>query len=210
MIPLVINLQPNRKLLFGSSAAEADLAQLIKMIQGASRPETLVNFDFSEVEAVNGSYLRATLFWAIRCGQADARNELPVTGGEPVPIRPYPLFPVVSGCNPEVATEISEFIVPRKVATLLVESGTLPAIGKARIVGHIDKSLGDTLSLLAAIRGGTAKDLANASSEAITVNAWSNRLLDLYQLRIVHRERSGKFWIYRPLAKEHDVWASTL
>ncbi|MFO1486407.1 MAG: hypothetical protein U1F71_23795 [Verrucomicrobiaceae bacterium] len=204
----MVTLRPKRKLLFGSSAAESDLGPITQIMQGAARPETLINFDFSEAEAVNGSYLRATLFWAIRCGQADARNELPITGSEPVPVRPYPFFPVVSGCTPEIAAEISEFIVPRSLAILMVRLGTLPAIKKASIIGHIDKFLGETLSLLSEIGGGTAQKLADSSPEKITVNAWSNRLLDLYLLRLVHRERSGKFWIYKPLAKEHDVWAS--
>lgn len=208
MISSLITIRPKRKLLFGSSAAETDLAPLTNIMSGPSRSETLVNFDFSEAEAVNGSYLRATVFWSIRCGQADVRNEMPVSGGATMPVRPYPLFPVISGCVPDVISEISEFIVPRNLALLIIRSGIAPAIQKASIIGHLDKFLGDTLYLLSETGGGTAQQLAMSSSEKITVNAWSNRLLDLYLLRLIHRERSGKFWIYKPLAKEHDVWAS--
>lgn len=200
-------IRPNRQFLFGSSAGESDIAPVKDLISAPGRPEVFVGFDFSDAVAVNGSYLRSTLLWMMLCGQADVENETPSNSTQAFAIRPYPLFPLVSGCSEAVKAEIAEFFLPRNLAVLIVP--TLDAIenSKALIIGHMEKFLGETLSSLCQLGSATAHQLSQASTEKITINAWSNRLLDLYRLRLVRRQREGKFWIYKPIAKEHEVWA---
>lgn len=63
----------------------------------------------------------------------------------------------------------------------------------------LSEHLQDTLSRLDSRVGRTAADVSGAA----TPNAVSNRLVYLFQLGLVKRERVGKFWYYtRTTAKQ--------
>ena len=103
--------------------------------------------------------------------------------------------------------DVDDFFRHRGLPLLLVTKRTTSRIKAARLLGTLDGFLQTTLQLLIAKGEATAMQLAEQSSEKITVNGWSNRLADLYLLRLVIRKRSGKFWIYSPLTESLSSWA---
>lgn len=200
-------LTANRSHLFGASAAQADMEPVVSKLRDRPDGGTIFCLDFRNVQSVTGSYLRATVLWALLCGQADAKQTTAVSLTDPWALRPLPVFPVLIGCSPEVAEEIHDFFAQRNLPALLVTEGSPPSIEKATILGRLDSFLFSTLRSLCAMGEATASQLAETSDERITVNGWSNRLADLFAFRLVTRQRRGKYWVYSPLARRFTLWA---
>ncbi len=205
MIDELVTIQPNRPTLLGSPAAQEDVASVLAVFEKMEAPDVMVDFDFSGVEDTNGSYLRASVYWALECGRASAEKAQP-DAADSFSVRPYPLYPVVSNCADSVLQELNEFLNPRNLPILLRLKGKGLEVKEAAVVGSLDPFLASTMSLLADLGEGTAQKLREASHETITVNGWSNRLMDLLTLRLVSRRREGKFWIYQPVAKSIKLW----
>lgn len=200
-------LKPTRQHLYGASSAQADMEPVLRQLQESSGGSVVLNVDLSGAESITSSYLRGTMLWALLCGQADAKQTPATSLADPWALRPLPIFPVLTGCSREVAEEAHDFFAQRNLPVLLVTEGSPPDIEKAAILGRLDSFLFSTVRSLCMLGEGTAAQLAEASDERITVNGWSNRLADLFALRLVTRQRSGKYWIYSPLAKKYTSWA---
>lgn len=199
--------KPSRQHLFGASSAQADMEPVLRQLLESSGGDIVLAVDLTNVESVTASYLRGTALWGLLCGQAYAK-QTPATGlADPWALRPLPIFPVLTGCSPEIAEEVHDFFAQRNLPILMITEGSPAEIEKAAILGKLDGFLLSTLQALCEIREGTAAQLAEKSDERITVNGWSNRLADLFSLRLVTRQRSGKYWIYSPLAKKYTLWA---
>lgn len=203
----VIQIRPEREFLLGSSAAQNDLTPLVHVFQRMERNDVLVNFDFSGVQEINGSYLRASILWAIQCGRETVVGSNNTSPLQPFDVRAFPLYPVLSNCEPAVVEEANDFFLQRGLPALLILDAELPEIRSSAILGKIDVFLATALNLLCKLGEGTAQELREHSDEKITVNGWSNRLIDLLNFRLVTRRRQGKFWIYRPLSKSVQLWA---
>lgn len=77
-------------------------------------------------------------------------------------------------------------------AKLLVECPRCKGEGKEPIAEHLLETLIATPS-----KGSrTAEDIWVLLGRNGTINAQNNRLLDLYLLGLVQRERDGKHWLY--------------
>ena len=202
-----LQLKSSRQHLFGASSAQADMEPVMRQLHERSDGSVVLAVDLSKAESITGSYLRATVLWALLCGQADAKQTPATSLADPWALRPLPIFPVLTGCSPEIAEEVHDFFAQRNLPVLLVTEGSPPNIEKAAILGRLDGFLFSTLRSLCTLGEATAAQLADTSDERITVNGWSNRLADLYALRLVTRQRSGKYWIYSPLAKKFTSWA---
>lgn len=204
----VLKIQPNREFLLGSVEALSDIQPLLSLSLTVGSPEIIVDFDFSGVIQTNGSYLRGTFFWSFSCGREAAASSIRQSpASDPFSVRPYPIYPVLTNCNDAVLEEIGEFLNQRAIPAIVVLRGKLPEIHEAMILGALDQNLSTTLRLLAELGESTAGDLSAHSNEKITVNAWSNRLSDLFALRLVRRRREGKFWFYKSISKSHTLWA---
>jgi hypothetical protein len=57
---------------WGASTGQADLGSLATRVESAGGP--VVVLDFEGIEAANGSYLRATALWMLRCAIDVARR----------------------------------------------------------------------------------------------------------------------------------------
>jgi hypothetical protein len=190
----------------GSQVAIADMSSISRLFTQPSRPETLINLDFDGVTHTNGSYLRASLLWLLMCGRAEHAGAA-AAGNEAWTIKPFPVFPIVTNCSPAVAEEIHDFVMQRGEAVLYVAKLQESGVQDAVILGTLDSFLAKCLEQLCALREATAQQLHEIANEPITVNAWSNRLLDLFTKRLVSRRRDGKFWVYSPIAQSHTLWA---
>jgi len=183
----------------GATQAQRDFQEALKLLRPESE-ETLLVWDFSKVTVVTASYLRGTLYLALFSGMLNARPQRDA-GEIPLGARSLPLFTGVAGCNEEVEEEINEFFAGKQMGILFFSKKEDQKAGVTRTLGAIDGALGRTLDLLSQLKSGTAADLAAQSDERISLNGWNNRLSDLYDRRLVSRQRAGKFWVYSTLAE---------
>jgi hypothetical protein len=203
----IFNVLQNPQILYGATLAQQHVEPLLPEFSSPGTDSIVFLLDLSGTMSVAASYIRATLHWTFLCGQADARENRLAGGLEKWAVRALPLFPAVKGGSPEVIADVDDFFRHRGLPLLLVTKRTTSRIKAARLLGTLDGFLQTTLQLLIAKGEATAMQLAEQSSEKITVNGWSNRLADLYLLRLVIRKRSGKFWIYSPLTESLSSWA---
>ena len=200
-------LSPEDEHLHGATLAQKHLSDLLPELTKPTAEPTIFLIDLSKAVSVTASYLRATAHWALLCGQAEVqerRNESPL---EPWAIRPLPLFPIVKKGNAEVMADVDDFFRTRALPILVASKFSNNGVKEVRLLGELDSVLAHTLQSLVELGEATAKQLADKSKETITVNGWSNRLADLYLLRLVTRRRDGKFWHYSPITKSITLWA---
>ena len=207
MLLNTFELSPRAQHLHGASLAQSHLAPLMPdMCRPTAEPAIFI-LDLGQAASVTASYIRATLHWVLLCGQAEVQQK-GVGGGIDIwAIRPLPLYPIVTGCSPEIAGEVDDFFRSRNLPLLHVTERTKRELKSAHLLGTLDSFLATSLQGLTKLGEGTAMQLSKASNEAISVNGWNNRLADLYHLRLVTRRRSGKFWIYSPLVRTIKLWA---
>lgn len=180
----------------GATAGQDDTKALLEQAAFAQESVTVAVFDFAAVETVNASYLRATVLWLLRAGMAFVRLEEEGARAEPSGIPPLNVIPVVANVCEEVMDDLTTLLVSEGFPLLLVERADEPSAG--RCLGVLDPALRKTLTALAKTRSATASMLCEQFPErpAIKPPAWSNRLSELYRLRLVGREREGRQWRY--------------
>jgi hypothetical protein len=87
---------------------------------------------------------------------------------------------------------------------LIASSATAPKRGKA--VGPLDPGQMTTLKAVIEFGPVTGAGLERQwQSEAIKATAWNNRLRDLYDKRLVRRERRGREQMYSTVLKEIEL-----
>ena len=201
----VLRLDLDRSQALGATLGQDFLSKFDSEIDRASEEELAFVLDLTGVEDVNGSFLKATAYWALQCGQAEVRR---IARDDPAPwaIRPLKLFPAVTGCSNEVADEVNEFFSGRGVPILHLQKAKDGKKLRSRVLGALDPVLARTLASLTAIGAGTAAELASRSDESISINGWNNRLADLHLLRLATRVRQGKFLIYTSTSDSISIW----
>lgn len=206
MIDRVIEIAPSRAHLHGATLAQEHLAKVLPELSSLTQPAMFI-LNLENAKSVTGSYLRATVHWAFLCGRTEAGTNGHSPSVDQWAVRPLPLFPAVIAGSPEVIDDVDDFFRARGLPLLRVTKRTESRLMEAQLLGTLDRSLASTLFSLAALGEATAAELAQKRNETITVNAWSNRLADLYVQRLVTRRRTGKFWRYSPVAEEIKPWA---
>ena len=202
----IIELAPDPPHLHGATLAQQHLSDVLPALRSLNGKPTVFLLDLSKATSVTGSYLKGTVYWALMCGQAEAAERTAAASADKWAVRPLPLFPAVVGGSTEVIDDVNDFFQARNLAILQVTERAQSAFKSARVLGALDRHLASTLLSLAQLGEATAGEVAAKSSESITINAWSNRLGDLYSRRLVTRRRDGKFWQYSPLALEIQTW----
>jgi hypothetical protein len=202
----IARLSPSAEHLHGATLAQAHMAELAPELSRPTAEPIIFLLDLSRAVSITSSYLRATVHWALLCGQAEVQNRAGTVLADPWAVRPLPLFPLVTQGNAEVMVDVDDFFRTRSLAILVASKIYKDEIKDARLIGQLDPVLAHTLQALDDFGEATAKQLSDQSKETITVNAWSNRLADLHLLRLVTRRRDGKFWQYSPIAKTIRLW----
>jgi hypothetical protein len=186
----------------GATAGQDDTKALLARAAFTPESATVVIFDFAAVETVNASYLRATVLWLLRAGMhfVDLEEERTRTAIPGIP--PLNVIPAVALVRDEVMDDLTTLLVSEELPLLLVRHANLPS--DARCLGRLDPALRETLVALAKIRSATATVLCEQFPQrpAIKPPAWSNRLSELYRLRLVSREREGRQWRYASVVEE--------
>jgi len=202
----LIVLKPDVQHAYGATLAQKHTARVKPQLRVASREDTLLLLDLSDILTITPSYLKATALWALQCGQAEVHQQQAAQAPDSG-ITPLKLFPAVSGCSRDVAGDVHEFFAGRGLPILHITKRRADRMLSAQLLGSLDPLLFRTLGALTEGRTVTAAQLAEQSDEKISVNGWNNRLVDLHLLRLVLRRRQGKFWIYSPIAERITSWA---
>ena len=151
-------------------------------------PGTIVYLDFTGVEIVTGSWINAVFApffqWA-----SDEQIDL---------------FPVV--CNLADKTWIDEFalVADWTHRCFLIGSGSAEPT-RAMAIGPLDPGQVATLKAVTQFGPVTGAELERRwEHEPIKATAWNNRLRDLYDKRLIRRERRGREQVYSMVLKEID------
>lgn len=184
---------------FGATRAQADMMGILDSIRN-QKGNAQVILDFAGIEAVNGSYVRASVAWLTRCGIL-ARNGEPLAklSGDPWELRPLPLSGIfVANLSDEVRDEIDLYFKNERLPCLEAITCKEDEIVQTRLLGHIDPQLARALDCLIVLnKDVVADDLWKSfPDDRIGLTAWSNRLSELYQRHMVTRLKDGKFWRY--------------
>lgn len=149
-------------------------------------PSTVVYLDFTNVEIVTGSWINAVfapLFQWMSDEQVD-------------------LFPVI--CNLIDKAWVDEFalVADWTHKCFLVGDGSASP-QKAKAVGPLDLAQVTTLRAVAQFGPVTGAELERRWDQgSVKATAWNNRLRDLYDKRLIRRERRGREQMYSTVLKE--------
>ena len=191
--------------LYGATVGQEHLKQFYDTLAGDSALNgdgsgALVIIDFTGIESVTASYLKATVLTFLRAGISFAGGAS-AEGLNPLP--PLNIFPAVTGLSAEIAEELGEVSISNRLVCLEALDFNGDLVEKARLLGEPDGSVVDTLELLVQEGSATATQLFEKNpTKGITVNGWNNRLADLYRLRLACRVKHGRQWFYTPVAKQ--------
>jgi hypothetical protein len=151
-------------------------------------PGSPVYLDFTGVELVTGSWINACfvplLNWA-----ADERNDL---------------FPVICKAEKTWVEELA-LVAEWTHRCFLLAEGAIPP-RRAVLVGPLDPGQRATLEALLKLEEATGAKLEREKpEEEVKATAWNNRLRDLFEKRLLRRERRGREQVYSPVVKEITV-----
>jgi hypothetical protein len=148
----------------------------------------VVFLDFAGVELVSGSWINAALV-PLMAWAGDERNDL---------------FPAICNAPDEMLDELA--LVARFTHTcFLVANGPAPPL-RAALVGPLDPGQRATLEAVVDRPKVTGAELERQRpKDRVKATAWNNRLKDLFEKRLLRRERRGREQVYSPVVKEISV-----
>jgi len=190
----------------GATRAQDDMADLPQRVAAEKTPPS-VFLDFTGIEAINGSYARASAAWLLNCSIAVRTGEPANMPSSPDPweIRPLPIQALfVINLSDEVREEIDLLFKQQRLPCLEAVDWDENEVRKVRILGHLDPQLFRALECLQTVGNGAVAETLwkRFPEDRIGMTAWNNRLSELYQRHMVSRVKDGKFWRYSLEFKE--------
>lgn len=192
---------------WGATRAQADLNGLLLPLRSPADPPSIL-LDYSGIETVNGSYLRATALWVLRCGlKARGKDALEEIQGraDAWAIRPQPLKAFyVTNLSEEVRNDLEIQLRDNRMACLEALTWTKESVLTVRVLGQLDEQLRRALECLQNMGGAAvAEELwSKFQEDRVGLTAWNNRLAELFLRHVVNRTKEGKFWRYFTPFKE--------
>jgi hypothetical protein len=141
--------------------------------------------DFARVETVTGSWINAALVPLLRWASDDQNN----------------LFPVLLNFDPKWLDEL-QLVADWTHNCFLVGRGkALPK--SATVIGPLDVAQRATLDAVVSGSEVTGAGLERLRpKDGVKATAWNNRLKDLYEKRLIRREKRGREQLYSPIVAE--------
>ncbi len=159
-------------------------ARLCELLS-STPPGEVVLLDYSGVDLVTGSWVNAALVPFFRWA-ADERNDL---------------FPVISNARPGWLDDLALVAEWTHQCYLVAEGAEPPR--RATLVGLLDPGQRTTLEALLELKEVTGAELEREKpEEGIKATAWNNRLKDLYEKRLLRRQKRGREQVYSPVVRE--------
>jgi hypothetical protein len=182
---MIVRLSQLGSRLQGKTAGRKHYAKVCEIL-AQIRLGAVVFLDFEDVESVNGSWLEKAIGPLFRWS-AESQNDF---------------FPVLSHF-PERDLDELELVAEKNQQCFPVTVNTAEPICSIVLVGPLDHGLRITLQTLIELGKATGAELArHMPAEGIQPTAWNNRLKELYDKRLLLREKLGRRQIYFPIAKE--------
>ncbi len=145
----------------------------------------LVLLDFDHVEIVTGSWINEALVPLVGW-MADSRNEL---------------FPILMNLKSDWIDDL-QLVSEWNHCCFLVGEGSSPP-DSAILAGTLDFGQRQTFDAVLASSGITGAELERQYTDSqVKATAWNNRLKDLFQKRLLQREKRGREQVYRPVVSE--------
>jgi hypothetical protein len=141
--------------------------------------------DFAGVEIVTGSWINEALVPLLRWA-ADERNDI---------------FPVFLNFDSAWLDELQMVAEWTHNCFLVSRGKALPK--SASLVGSLD--VGQKATLDAVVNGTEVTGAALDGQEGVKGTAWNNRLKDLYQKRLIRREKRGREQVYSPVVAKINL-----
>jgi len=182
---MIIRLSKFGNRLQGKTAGRKHYAKICDILAQV-RLGTVVFLDFEDVESVNGSWLEMAIGQLFRWS-AESQNDF---------------FPVLSHF-PERDLDELELVAEKNQQCFPVTANAAEPLCSIVLVGPLDHGLRITLQTLIELGKATGAELArHMPATGIQPTAWNNRLKELYDKRLLLREKQGRRQIYFPIAKE--------
>jgi hypothetical protein len=171
----------------GRPLGRAHFPVLCGLLTEVKAGETVL-LDFGDAEMVTGSWINEALVplfeWA-----SQQRNDI---------------FPVIVNFNEDWLDELSLVGELTHKCFLVSRGKRLPKT--ASLIGKLDVGQRETLHAASTVKEATGAKLERSGiNKAVRATAWNNRLRDLYQKRLLKREKRGREQVYSPVVQEVSV-----
>lgn len=184
----IAKLSPLSLRLTGATIGQAHAEQVLAQIKTVthSSPQ-LVVFDFVGIESASASYLKRLL-----APFFPAPNDVGAPKTEAFPV-------VVKVDHADLREDLQEYLAGKGIA--LIEASMSSTGPKFKcLLGRLDRAASETFDELRTLKSTTAAQLYERHrNETTNQTAWNNRLAQLVDMRVAHRTRDGRFWIYQPI-----------
>jgi hypothetical protein len=145
----------------------------------------LVLLDFHGVENVTGSWINEALV-PLAGWMADRRNDL---------------FPILMNLDKDWIDDL-QLVSEWNHCCFLIGDGSEPP-NSAVLAGLLDPGQRQTFDAVIASSGITGAELERQLADSkVKATAWNNRLKDLFQKRLLQREKRGREQVYRSVVAE--------
>lgn len=172
------------KQLSGRLNGKKHFGKAAELLSGV-RPGESVVLDFKDVAYVTGSWINAMLVPLIRRGAEDSNDFFILLAN----------FPRNSIDDLQLVAEQS------RVPFLVVASSK--SVARAELVGVLDAGQRVTLMAVQELGKTTGADLERRRPQENTkATAWNNRLKDLFEKRLLRRQKQGREQLYEPIVSE--------
>jgi hypothetical protein len=182
MIVSVVKLLGKR--LLGRTAGKRDFATLCGEIAQAAQGEAVV-LDFAGVEVLTGSWANSALVPLYRWASDDDNN----------------VFPLIYGIDREWRDDL-RLIAEWNHHCYLLASQKKESPRSAVLIGSLESGQRSTLDAVQTFGEVTGVQLEQDIHDGVQATAWNNRLRDLFNKRLIRRERRGREQVYSRLAQE--------
>ncbi len=150
-------------------------------------PGDILFLDFRDVTTVTGSWLNQALVPFVRWA-ADARINL---------------FPILLNVGTNCIDDL-QLVAQWTDSCFLVATGSTPKA--ATLVGVLDSAQKNTLKAVIQELEVTGARLERVRRESgVKATAWNNRLKDLFDRRLIRREKRGRQQVYGPVVPEIHI-----
>lgn len=188
----------------GDADAQKVLQAVIKKVEAQEQSDqgVVVIFDLSKIEFATTSFIKGCILAVFQAGKlsTDPSN---ISAFNAFGVPPMNVFPVIANANEELSSLVDEIFGRRNLPMLAIQLDKKGANQGGRLLGGLDDALLRTIRAWKAKSPVTAADLKETfADEGISQTAWSNRLNDLWRLRLLLRRRKGKSWLYQPVMEE--------
>jgi hypothetical protein len=182
MIVQVVKLLGKR--LLGRTAGKRDFAMLCGEMAHAAQGEPIV-LDFAGVEVLTGSWANSALVPLYKWASSDDNN----------------VFPLIYGIEREWLDDL-RLIAEWNHHCYLLVSQKKESPRSAMLLGTLEPGQRATLEAVQRFGEVTGVQLKQDIHDGVEATAWNNRLRDLFDKRLIRREKRGREQVYSSLAKE--------